>query len=147
MLHPALRVIDPRTAGIVGDLRDEGKSLSTAAWSPVAGDGRLAVIHERGGEDGTAIWEPATGTWTDLQTGLHGEVTALDWWPDGSALLLANLVEGRHRLYRYDVETGRTHADRASGGPDLRRTRPSRRHRVVPLGERRQRAARPERSR
>jgi dipeptidyl aminopeptidase/acylaminoacyl peptidase len=108
MLHPALRVVDPRTAGIVGDLRDEGKSLSTAAWSPVAGDGRLAVIHERGGEDGTAIWEPATGTWTDLQTGLHGEVAALDWWPDGSALLLANLVEGRHRLYRYDVETGDT---------------------------------------
>ena len=69
MLHPALRVIDPRTAGVVGDLRDEGKSLSTAAWSPVAGDGRLAVIHERGGEDGTAIWEPATGAWTDLADG------------------------------------------------------------------------------
>ena len=66
------------------------------------------MIHERGGEEGTAIWEPATGTWTDLQTGLHGEVAALDWWPDGSALLLANLVEGRHRLYRYDVETGDT---------------------------------------
>ena len=42
---------------------------------------------------------------------------------------------------------GRYHADRASGRTDLRRTRPSRRHGVVPLGERRQRAARPERSR
>ena len=147
MLHPALRVIDPRTGGVVADLRDEGKSLSTAAWSPVAGDGRLAVIHERGGEEATAIWEPATGTWTDVQTDLHGEVAALDWWPDGSALLLANLVEGRHRLYRYDLVTGRSHADRASGGTDLRRTRPARRHGVVPLGQRRQRAARPERSR
>ncbi len=106
MLHPALRVIDPRTAAVIADLRDEDRSLSAAAWSPVVGDGRLAVIHERRGEDATAIWEPTTGTWTDLQTGLQGEVAALDWWPDGSALLLANLVEGRHRLYRYDVATG-----------------------------------------
>ena len=65
MLHPAFRVIDPRTAALVADLRDEGKSLSTAAWSPVAGDGRLAVIHERRGEPNTAIWEPATGAWID----------------------------------------------------------------------------------
>ena len=103
MLHPALRVIDPRTAALIADLRDEGKGLSTAAWSPVPGDGRLAVIHERPGEPVTAIWEPATGAWTDLPTGLHGEVVALDWWPDGSALLLSHLVEGRHRLYRFDV--------------------------------------------
>ena len=103
MLHPALRVIDPRTAALVADLGDEGKSLATAAWSPVAGDGRLAVIHERTGEPATAIWEPATGGWTDLQTGLQGEVVALDWWPDGSAMLLENLVEGRHRLYRFDL--------------------------------------------
>jgi dipeptidyl aminopeptidase/acylaminoacyl peptidase len=103
MLHPALRVIDPRTAAVVADLRDDGKSLSTAAWSPVAGDGRLAVIHERQGEPVTAIWEPATGAWTDLGTGLEGEVIALDWWPDGSALLLEHLVEGRHRLYRFDL--------------------------------------------
>ena len=103
MLHPALRVIDPRTAALVADLRDEGKSLSTAAWSPVAGDGRLAVIHERRGEPNTAIWEPATGAWIELATGLLGEVVALDWWPDGSALLMSHLVEGRHRLYRFDL--------------------------------------------
>ena len=103
MLHPALRVIDPRTAAVVADLRDEGKGLSTAAWSPVAGDGRLVVIHERTGEPATAIWEPATGAWTDLPTGLQGEVVALDWWPDGSALLVSHLVEGRHRLYRFDL--------------------------------------------
>jgi dipeptidyl aminopeptidase/acylaminoacyl peptidase len=106
MLHPALRVIDPRTSAVVADLRDDGKSLATAAWSPVAGDGRLAVTHERSGEEATAIWEPATGSWTDLPTGLPGLVVAYDWWPDASALLLANLVEGRHRLYRYDLATG-----------------------------------------
>jgi dipeptidyl aminopeptidase/acylaminoacyl peptidase len=106
MLHPALRVIDPRTSAVVADLRDDGKSLATAAWSPVAGDARLAVIHERSGEEATAIWEPVTGSWTDLPTDLPGLVVAVDWWPDASALLLANLVEGRHRLYRYELATG-----------------------------------------
>jgi pimeloyl-ACP methyl ester carboxylesterase len=103
MLHPALRVIDPLTSAVVADLRDDGKSLSTAAWSPVEGDGRLVVLHERSGEQASAIWSPSTGAWSDLETGLTGEVVALDWWPDGSALLLANLVEGRHRLFRFDL--------------------------------------------
>ena len=29
-----------------------------------------------------------------------------DWWPDGSALLLVNRVEGRDRLLRYDLSNG-----------------------------------------
>jgi dipeptidyl aminopeptidase/acylaminoacyl peptidase len=124
MMHPALRVIDPRTAAVIADLRDDDRSLSAAAWSPVAGDGRLAVIHERRGEDATAIWEPATGTWTDLHAGLQGEVAALDWWPDGSGLLLANLVEGRHHLYRYDLATSAItpieHAEGQISGARLR---------------------------
>jgi dipeptidyl aminopeptidase/acylaminoacyl peptidase len=33
-------------------------------------------------------------------------VRAEDWWPDGSALLLKNLVEGRHRLLRFELATG-----------------------------------------
>jgi dipeptidyl aminopeptidase/acylaminoacyl peptidase len=103
MLHPALRVIDPLTSAVVADLRDDGKSLSTTAWSPVEGDGRVVVLHERSGEQAPAIWSPSTGAWSDLETGLTGEVVALDWWPDGSALLLANLVEGRHRLFRFDL--------------------------------------------
>ncbi len=30
----------------------------------------------------------------------------VDWWPDGSALLLLQLVDGRHRLHRYDLASG-----------------------------------------
>ena len=105
MLHPALRVIDARTSGVVADLADDGKSLATAAWSPIPGDNRLVVIHERSGEQASSIWEPSTGAWADLETGLSGEVVALDWWPDASALLVTNLVEGRHRLYRFDLTT------------------------------------------
>ncbi len=106
MMHPALRVVDARSGETVADLQDEEKCLSAAVWAPRAGDGRLVVIHERRGEAAPAIWEPATGAWTDLDTGLEGDVFAYDWWPDGSALLLANLVEGRHRLHRYELGTG-----------------------------------------
>ncbi len=46
-MHEALRVIDPRTGATVADLVDDGKQLLSSAWSPVAGDRRLAVVHER----------------------------------------------------------------------------------------------------
>ena len=49
----------------------------------------------------------ARATVTDLDLGdLVGPVEPIDWWPDGSALLLLQLVEGRHRLHRYDLATG-----------------------------------------
>ena len=105
-MHEALRVIDPRTGGTVADLVDEGKQLASAAWSPIAGDRRLAVVHERGGIPQPAIWDPVTGEWTEIATGLEGEVSIADWWPDASALLLSQLHDGRYRLHRYEIATG-----------------------------------------
>ncbi len=105
-MHEALRVIDPRTGGTVADLVDEGKQLASAAWSPIVGDRRLAVVHERGGIPQPAIWDPVTGEWTEIATGLDGEVSIADWWPDASALLLSQLHDGRYRLHRYEIATG-----------------------------------------
>ncbi len=104
-MHPALRVIDPRTGSVIAEQVDEGMALYAACWSPVAGDQRLAVIHERAGDEWPAIWNVATGAWTDLKLGLTGPVEAAAWWPDASALLITHNDEGRDRLYRYDVET------------------------------------------
>lgn len=103
-MHPGLRVIDTRSGDVVGEQLDEGKSLTGAAWSPLAGDQRLAVTHERGGEEAPALWNPTDGTWTDLTTGLVGPVQVLDWWPDASAVLLQHEQEGRYRLYRFDLQ-------------------------------------------
>jgi dipeptidyl aminopeptidase/acylaminoacyl peptidase len=105
LIHPALRVIDPRTGSTVADLRDEGMSLTAWCWSPVAGDQRLAIVHEREGDDRPAIWNPATGDLQPLHPSAEGVIEVHDWWPDGSALLLVNLREGRHRLLRFDLET------------------------------------------
>jgi dienelactone hydrolase len=106
VLHPALRVIDPRTGAVVGERLDEGRSLAASAWAPLAGDRRLAVVHERTGEESPAIWDLGDGTWTDLETDLRGPVEIEGWWPDASAILLRHAFEGRHHLYRFDLASG-----------------------------------------
>ena len=40
---------------------------SGSAWSPIPGDQRLAIGHERRGERAPAIWDVATGTVTDIR--------------------------------------------------------------------------------
>ena len=105
-MHEALRVIDPRSGATVAELVDDGKQLLTSAWSPVVGDRRLAVVHERRGIPQPALWDPVTGDWTEIVTGLEGEVSVADWWPDASALLLSQLLDGRHRLHRFELATG-----------------------------------------
>jgi len=103
LIHPALRVIDPRSRQTVGEQLDDGLSLAAKSWSPVAGDQRLAIEHEREGETRPAIWDLATGERRDLRLDLEGEIRVEDWWPDASALLLKQLVEGRHRLLRLEI--------------------------------------------
>lgn len=106
LIHPALRVVDPRTGEVVGEQVDQGMALHAACWSPVAGDPRLAISHEQEGDDRPAIWDLSTGQRTALRLDLAGIVAVQDWWPDASALLLTNLHEGRDRLYRYDLAAG-----------------------------------------
>ena len=105
-LHPALRVVDPRTGSTIAEQVDEGMALLAACWSPVPGDQRLAVIHERRGEERPAIWNPATGEWSELDLDLVGDVNVADWWPDASAVLVVHNDEGRGRLYRYELASG-----------------------------------------
>ena len=92
-------------------------SLAARCWSPVPGDQRLACDHERDGDTRPAIWNLETGDFERFQLDLEGEVSAADWWPDGSALLLHHIHEGRSHLHRYDLATG-----------GLTRSRPSRLH-------------------
>ena len=107
LIHSALRVLDARTGAVVADLEDEARELVAFAWSPVPGDDRLAIGHERRGERAPAIWEPRTGRLTDLVLPWEHLTEVADWWPDGSAVLLVELDGGRHRLHRYDLADGR----------------------------------------
>jgi hypothetical protein len=105
-LKPAVRVFRIDDRSIVADLWDgPGKGLDVAGFSPVYGDPRLLLLHEREGRPLPLLWDPTTGTETHIDADLPGEVGA-DWYADGSALLLLHDHEGRSELYRHDLGAG-----------------------------------------
>ncbi len=107
VLHPSLRAIDAETGETRCELQDAGLELAAFGFSPIPGDRRIAITHERTGDRQPALWDTSTGDVVDLAIDLEGAVEPVSWWPDGSALLLRQLVEGRHRLHRYDLADGR----------------------------------------
>ncbi|MBW8482862.1 S9 family peptidase [Actinomadura parmotrematis] len=103
--HMALRVVRP-DGSTVADLWDgPGKGVYGSGFSPVPGDPRLLVAHERRGVDEVLVWDPVAGTEHELDFGLPGE-TGADWYPGGAALLVSHSHEGRDELYRYDLAAG-----------------------------------------
>ena len=105
--HPALRVLDTADGHVVAEKWDgAGKGLDALGFAPVAGDGRLLVGHERRGKSELLVWDVLTGTETEIDLGLPGEVNA-DWYPDGSALLVVHTHQARDTLHRYDFATGK----------------------------------------
>ncbi len=106
VLHPSLRSVDAANGETLAELRDPGLELAAFAFSPVTGDLRVAITHERTGDRRPALWHALTGEVTDLALDLAGTVEGVDWWPDGSALLLVVLEAGRHRLLRYELAGG-----------------------------------------
>ena len=105
-IHPAVRVVDSRTGEVAGEQWDgRGLGLAAARWSPVAGDARLALVHEREGLERPAIWDVTTGTRQDIALDVPGDVSVADWWPKADALLLLHDHDGRNQLYRYHLGT------------------------------------------
>lgn len=101
--HMALRVVRVADGNTIADLWDgPGRGLFTTGFSPVEGDRRLLVMHERRGRYEPLIWDPAADTEREILLDLPGEVLA-DWYPDGSALLVVHQYAARSELYRYDL--------------------------------------------
>ncbi|MFD4634133.1 prolyl oligopeptidase family serine peptidase [Streptomyces sp. NPDC058284] len=105
-MHSALRVIRP-DGSTVAELDDtEGGTvelgLEVLGFAPVEGDSRLLIGHQRRGRWEPMVWDVATGEESDLALGLPGDVSA-EWYPDGSALLIAHGFEARGELFRYDL--------------------------------------------
>jgi dipeptidyl aminopeptidase/acylaminoacyl peptidase len=105
LLHPSVRIVDPKTGGTIGERGDGSSSVLATAWSPVVGDQRLAAVDDSRDRQRIALWDLGTGAWSELDVALPGDVSAVDWWPDASALLVLHAFEGRHELYRFDLGT------------------------------------------
>ncbi|MFJ4098800.1 prolyl oligopeptidase family serine peptidase [Amycolatopsis japonica] len=104
--HPALRVLSTDGFTTVADKWDgEGKGLGALEYSPVEGDQRLLVLHERHGREELLIWDTAADTEQEIELDLPGEVVA-GWYPDARALLVVHFHQGRSSLHRYDLATG-----------------------------------------
>ncbi|EFL11600.1 peptide hydrolase [Streptomyces sp. AA4] len=104
--HPALRVLSTDGFTTVAEKWDgEGKGLQALEFSPLPGDQRLLVLHERRGREELLVWDVQADTETELLIDLPGEVVA-DWYPDARALLVVHFHEARSSLYRYDLDTG-----------------------------------------
>jgi len=69
-------------------------------WIQLSPEGKRAAVQIVEGRGLTQIWiyEIATATWTRLTTG-GGFKTSPVWTPDGSAVVYANLISGRYRVF------------------------------------------------
>nr|WP_307717769.1 prolyl oligopeptidase family serine peptidase [Streptomyces sp. V4I23] len=105
-MHSALRVLK-LDGEVVAELDDTENGtaelgLEVLGFAPVDGDTRLLVGHQRRGRWEPMIWDVMTGEQTGLAIDLPGDVNA-EWYPDGSALLVAHDFEARGELWRYDL--------------------------------------------
>lgn len=102
----ALRVLDPTGKTVAEKWDGPGRGLGAFRWSPIAGDQRLIVGHERTGTARPMVWDVAADRELELEIDLPGETSA-EWYPDANALLVAHDHRGRTELYRYDLASRR----------------------------------------
>lgn len=104
--YPALRALSVADGSVLGELDDSpGKGLSAITFSPVPGDQRVLVGHERRGRDELLIWNIATGEVEELQIDLPGDISG-DFYPDGQSLLIVHTRAGRTTMHFYDLTDG-----------------------------------------
>lgn len=105
LMHPDVRILNP--AGLTVQNLSDGvdRGLMIGTWSPVSGDQRLIIHHQRREMTQPLILDAASGEVTDLDVGLPGEVAA-GWYPDASAVLLWHDHRSRTELYRFALSSG-----------------------------------------
>jgi dienelactone hydrolase len=104
--HAALRVVRVADGSTVADLWDgPGKGLDPLGFSPVLGDPRMLVLHERHGRGELLIWDVESGRQTEVNLGLPGEISDAQWYLEGESVLVSIDHHARTRLFRVDLST------------------------------------------
>ena len=102
----AVRILDIEGETVSEKWDGRGKGLQAGRWSPVDGDARLILGHERAGILRPLIWDIAKDREEEIVLDLPGEVWA-DWYPDATSVLIVHDHRGRTELFRYDLATKR----------------------------------------
>lgn len=106
-IHPDLRVLRASDGKVVAEYPANGVlHLSSGGWSPNPSDPCLAVNHDESGHLRPQLWWPLSGRRRSLPLALRGELEAVSWYPNGNGILLRQLLRGRHRMFRMDLESG-----------------------------------------
>ena len=105
--HPDLRVLRLDDASTVAEIADgPGKGVSPIAFSPVRGDARLLVEHEREGRAELLVLDLRTGAEVPIRLGVPGEVAGAEWTRDATGLVVLVDHEARTLVHRLDLGTG-----------------------------------------
>ena len=99
----AIRVLDLDGKAVAELWDGPGKGLTPAEWSPLRGDGRFLVGHDRAGTRRYLIYDVAAKSEMPIDVDLPGEIGLARWYPDARAVLLLHEHRGRGELYRYDI--------------------------------------------
>lgn len=86
-------------------LEDKDGKIQMAGFAPIAGDTRCLATTNTSGFDRPLIWDVKTGQRTDIPLPeLEGNISAWDWSPDGTKILLCQLHQAEYQLFLYDLE-------------------------------------------
>ena len=122
--NPALRVLDLAGAKLVELWDGPDRGLHAGSWSPLPGDQRVIVFHERGDAFRPLVLEVPSGQAREVEVDLPGEIVA-EWYADAQALLLGQRHRGRVALHRYHLGSRRLEPlPAAAGWLDDARVRP-----------------------
>jgi dipeptidyl aminopeptidase/acylaminoacyl peptidase len=104
--YPALRAYAADGNAVIADLDDTpGRGLRVLDVSPIPGDQRILVGHERRGHDQLGIWDPPSGSFTELDIDLPGDLDGC-FTADGRAVVLLHTFQARTSVHSHDLGTG-----------------------------------------
>lgn len=114
--YPVLRALSVADGQVLAELDDSpGRGLSAITFSPIAGDQRVLVSHERRGREELLLWDIPSGDVRELDIDLTGDLSG-DFYPDALSLLILCTTAGRTTMHRYDLTSGRLTALPAAPG-------------------------------
>jgi len=97
-------VLDLASGEVAARLYDAGGSNESGPWKP--GEHRFLGTTNVSGVLRPYLYDVATGTKTDLEVDLPGEVIATDWAPGGESVLLVNTWRARIRVFAFRLTDG-----------------------------------------
>jgi dipeptidyl aminopeptidase/acylaminoacyl peptidase len=103
---PWTRVLQASDGAILSDVLPETGRTYPLAFGPEGAYGHhLLCLHEHRGKPEPMIWDADTGNMIPILLELPGEIR-VDWYPDGSGLLVAHLYQARSEIFWYAFCTG-----------------------------------------